>query len=171
MGKRIAMQKLTSEFIETHYQNLFREAKERAWLEPNFDSEITLISDIARGLFTLEVWQNRGSVGNPIRVLKEYSVSQDAIDAIVAEFIGPVYVEQAEKTVPARRADKWALLEAWAKKNTFQEVDMAQLIEITGFSYKTISSYLKTSPYFRKIKNGTYEVRDPKEDTKHEKNG
>ncbi len=165
------MQKLTSEFIETHYQNLFREAKERAWLEPNFDSEITLISDIARGLFTLEVWQNRGSVGNPIRVLKEYSVSQDAIDAIVAEFIGPVYVEQAEKTVPARRADKWALLEAWAKKNTFQEVDMAQLIEITGFSYKTISSYLKTSPYFRKIKNGTYEVRDPKEDRKHEKNG
>ena len=171
MGKRIAMQKLTSEFIETHYQNLFREAKERAWLEPNFDSEITLISDIARGLFTLEVWQNRGSVGNPIRVLKEYSVSQAAIDAIVAEFIGPVYVEQAEKTVPARRADKWALLEAWAKKNTFQEVDVAQLIEITGFSYKTISSYLKTSPYFRKIKNGTYEVRDPKEDRKHEKNG
>lgn len=165
------MQKLTSEFIETHYQNLFREAKERAWLEPNFDSEITLISDIARGLFTLEVWQNHGSVGNPIRVLKEYSVSQDAIDAIVAEFIGPVYAEQAEKTAPARRADKWALLEAWAKKNTFQEVDMAQLIEITGFSYKTISSYLKTSPYFRKIKNGTYEVRDPKEDRKHEKNG
>jgi hypothetical protein len=165
------MQKLTSDFIETYYQKMFREAKERAWLTPNFDSEITLISDIARGLFTLEVWQNHGSTGNPLRVLKEYSVSQDAIDVIVAEFLGPVYVEQAEKNVPARRADKWALLEAWAKKNTFQEVDMARLIEITGFSYKTILNYLKTSPYFRKIKNGTYEVRDPKEDRKHEKNG
>ena len=132
------MQKLTSDFIETYYQKLFREAKERAWLAPNFDSEVTLISDIARGLFTLEVWQNNGSVGNPMRILKEYSVSQDAIDVIVAEFLGPVYVEQAEKNVPARRVDKWALLEAWAKKNTFQEVDVAQLIEITGFSYKTI---------------------------------
>lgn len=165
------MQKLTSDFIETYYQKLFREAKERAWLAPNFDSEVTLISDIARGLFTLEVWQNNGSVGNPMRILKEYSVSQDAIDVIVAEFLGPVYVEQAEKNVPARRVDKWALLEAWAKKNTFQEVDVAQLIEITGFSYKTILNYLKTSSYFRKIKNGKYEVRDPKEDRKHEKNG
>lgn len=165
------MQKLTSDFIETYYQKLFREAKERAWLTPNFDSEVTLISDIARGLFTLEVWQNNGSVGNPMRILKEYSVSQDAIDVIVAEFLGPVYVEQAEKNVPARRVDKWALLEAWAKKNTFQEVDVAQLIEITGFSYKTILNYLKTSSYFRKIKNGKYEVRDPKEDRKHEKNG
>ena len=96
--------------------------------------------------------------------------SSGVIETLVAGFVGKQALAEVKESAPVKRADKWKILEDWAKTNTYQEVSTEKVMEISGFSYPTVLNYIKTSPYFRKIQRGQWEVRDPKADREHEKN-
>ena len=129
------------------------------------------IGDMIRGLYVLQMWQKRGGqAGNPVRFLQEYSIGESTINELIATYLGDDYLAEAvEKAKPERRADKWKALEEWAKQNFLKEVTTEELVRLSGFSYPTVLNYVKTSPYFRKVKRGSWEVRDPKADREAEK--
>lgn len=134
--------------------------------------EVTRIGEFTRGLYVLQSWQNTPSAGNPIRFLRSYGVMENIVTELVEQYLGKEHLAEAAKDAkPEKRADKWRALEDWAKQNTFAEVPTDKVVEVAGFSYQTVLNYLKTSPYFRKIQKGLWEVRDPKEDRAREKNG
>jgi hypothetical protein len=136
------------------------------------DEEIWRISELVRGLHVLEVWQRQGSVGSAVRFLRRYDLPQRAIDVLALEYVG-IEVEELEQeqAQPVKRAYKWKALEEWAKQNIYAEVTTEQVVELSGFSHATVLNYIKTSPYFKKIQRGSWEVRDPKEDRVSAKNG
>lgn len=165
------MKQITDSLVEEHQAQLWRIAKEKHGTVFRVPSdEQQRIGEEVRGLYVIQTWQARGSQGNPVRFMSEYSIPRNVIETLVTAFIGKQKLVEAEEIKPVRRTDKWRALEEWAKKNTYQEVTTEQLVEISGFSYPTVLNYVKTSPYFRKIQRGQWEVRDPKEDRAREKN-
>lgn len=165
------MKHITDELVENYHKDLWRSAIERhgtAMRVPQ--DEVSRISELVRGLYVIQAWQARGSQGNPVRFMMDYSISRGAVESLITGFVGKEKLVEAVEAKPVKRADKWKALEEWAKKNTYHEVTTEQLVEISGFSYQTVLNYVKTSPYFRKIQRGQWEVRDPKEDRAREKN-
>lgn len=164
------MKHVTDEIIHNYQADLWKSAVERhgtAFKVPRDEQQ--RISELVRGLYVIQAWQARGSQGNPVRFMGEYSLSRNVIEILIPSFLGKQKLVEAEEAKPVKRADKWKALEEWAKKNTYHEVTTEQLVEISGFSYQTVLNYVKTSPYFRKIQRGQWEVRDPKEDRAREK--
>lgn len=164
------MKHITDATVDEYQWNLWKSAVERygtTYKVPRDEQQ--RISELVRGLYVIQAWQARGSQGNPVRFMTEYSLSRGVIETLVPAFLGKQKLVEAEEAKPVKRADKWKALEEWAKKNTYHEVTTEQLVEISGFSYQTVLNYVKTSPYFRKIQRGQWEVRDPKEDRAREK--
>lgn len=166
------MNQLTDEVIENYFVKLSRGLVSQYGSHSLVPAgEIGKVGEMVRGLYVLQLWQSRGQQGSAIRFLTDYSVSKEAAEVIVPEFIDKkLLAEITSDPKPIRRVDKWKTLEDWAKNNTYSEVSTEQLVEISGFSYQTVLNYAKTSPYFRKIQRGQWEVRDPKQDREHEKN-
>lgn len=167
------MRKITDDYIEQYQAELWDNAIKKhgtSFRVPRDEQQN--ISDLIRGLYTLQVWQARGSQGNPVRFMGEYSLPEPVIETLVGSYVGKEKLAEAveAKAKPVKRADKWKTLEEWAKKHTYHEVTTEQIVEIAGFSYQTVLNYIKTSPYFRKIQRGQWEVRDPKEDRARGKN-
>lgn len=165
------MKTITDDIIHNYQAELWKSAAERhgSKFRVPLDEQHRL-SELVRGLYVLQAWQARGCQGNPVKFMTEYSVSRGVIETLVPVYIGKDKLVEAAEIKPVKRADKWRALEEWAKKNTYHEISTEQLVEIAGFSYQTVLNYLKTSPYFRKIQRGQWEVRDPKEDRAREKN-
>lgn len=165
------MKQISEDVVHNYQADLWSDAVKRhgtAFRVPAEEQQ--KIGELVRGLYVLQVWQARGSQGNPVRVLNEYSISRGSIETLIVGFIGKQKLVEANEPKPLKRADKWRALEEWAKKHTYHEVTTEQIVEISGFSYQTVINYVKTSPYFRKIQRGQWEVRDPKEDREREKN-
>lgn len=130
------------------------------------------ISEKVRALYVVQVWQKQTNAGSALKFLRSYSVAEDAIKYVAENFLDKKELVEAEsKDKTPKRADRWRALEDWAKQHFLEEVTTEQMVEVAGFSYPTVLNYLKTSPYFRKIKRGAWEVRDPKADRAREKNG
>lgn len=164
------MKTITDEIIHEYQAELWKNASERHGTKFRVPrDEVYRLNELVRGLYVIQAWQARGAQGNPVRFMGEYSISRGVIETLVPAFIGKQKLVEAEEAKPVKRADKWRTLEEWAKKNTYHEVTTEQLVEISGFSYPTVLNYVKTSPYFRKIQRGQWEVRDPKEDRAREK--
>jgi len=166
------MIKLNEETVEQYHASLWSAAeKEYGSMSKVAEEEIWRISELVRGLHVLHIWQQQGSVGSAVRFLRRYDLPQRAIDVLALDYIG-IEVEELEqeKAQPVKRADKWKALEDWAKKNTYAEVTTEQVVELSGFSHATVLNYIKTSPFFKKIQRGSWEVRDPKEDRVSAKN-
>jgi hypothetical protein len=167
------MIKLTEATVNGYHVSLWDAAeKQYGSMSKVPDEEIWRISELVRGLHVLEVWQRQGSVGSAVRFLRRYDLPQRAIDVLALEYVG-IEVEELEQeqAQPVKRAYKWKALEEWAKQNTYAEVTTEQVVELSGFSHATVLNYIKTSPYFKKIQRGSWEVRDPKEDRVSAKNG
>ena len=64
-----------------------------------------------------------------------------------------------EKT--ANRKSQYRDFERFAVERVFEQFTTAQLAEQSGFSQATVLKFVKTSPYFHKVKKGLYEARDP----------
>lgn len=166
------MKKITDDVIHDYQAELWKNAVERhgtAFRVPT--DEQSRMSELVRGLYVLQAWQARGSQGSPVRFMSDYSISRGVIESLVPSYVGKHELVQTHEAKPVRRADKWKALEEWAKKNTYQEVTTEQIVEVSGFSHQTVLNYVKTSPYFRKIQKGRWEVRDPKEDRARKKDG
>jgi hypothetical protein len=162
---------ITDETVITYNAELWREATEKHGSKYRVpEEEMQRMGELVRGLHVLQVWQSRGSQGNPVKFLAEYNVSNESIEVLVASFLGNQKLLEVLDEKHVKRADKWKTLEDWAKNNTYEEVTTEQIMEVCGFSNQTVLNYVKASPYFKKVQRGRWEVRDPKEDRAREKN-
>jgi len=165
--------KITDDIIENKNAELWKDAALKYGTKfkvPN--SEQQRIGELIRGLCVMQVWQKTPSAGNIVRFMRDYSIAQPVIEYLVTEYLGKERLKEAvQEKKPEKRADKWKALEEWCKNNTYKEVTTEEIVGLSGFSYPTVLNYLKTSPYFRKIQRGSWEVRDPKADREREKNG
>jgi hypothetical protein len=162
---------ITDETVITYNAELWREATEKHGSKYRVpEEEMQRMGELVRGLHVLQVWQSRGGQGNPVKFLAEYNVSNESIEVLVASFLGNQKLLEVLDEKHVKRANKWKTLEDWAKNNTYEEVTTEQIMEVCGFSNQTVLNYAKTSPYFKKVQRGRWEVRDPKEDRAREKN-
>jgi len=162
---------ITDDKVISYNAELWREAIEKHGSKYRVpEEEIQRMGELVRGLYVLQVWQQRGGQGNPVKFLTEYNVSNESIAVLVSSFLKNQKLLEVLEDKPVKRADKWKTLEDWAKNKTYEEVTTEEIMEVCGFSNQTVLNYIKTSPYFRKIQRGRWEVRDPKEDRAREKN-
>lgn len=165
------MNNITEEKVISYNAELWREAIEKHGSKYRVPEEdIQRMGELVRGLYVLQVWQERGGQGNPVRFLTEYNVSNESIEVLISSFLKNQKLLEALDEKPVKRADKWKILEDWAKNKTYEEVTTEEIMGVCGFSNQTVLNYIKTSPYFKKIQRGKWEVRDPKEDRAREKN-
>lgn len=162
---------ITDDKVISYNAELWREAIEKHGSKYRVpEEEIQRMGELVRGLYVLQVWQQRGGQGNPVKFLTEYNVSNESIGILVSSFLKNQKLLEVLEDKPVKRADKWKTLEDWAKNKTYEEVTTEEIMEVCGFSNQTVLNYIKTSPYFRKIQRGRWEIRDPKEDRAREKN-
>lgn len=162
---------ITDDKVISYNAELWREAIEKHGSKYRVpEEEIQRMGELVRGLYVLQVWQQRGGQGNPVKFLTEYNVSNESIAVLVSSFLKNQKLLEVLEDKPVKRADKWKTLEDWAKNKTYEEVTTEEIMEVCGFSNQTVLNYIKTSPYFKKIQRGRWEIRDPKEDRAREKN-
>lgn len=165
--------KITDEVIDNKNAELWTAAADKYGTKFRVPrDEQSRMGELIRGLYVMQVWQQTPSAGNVVRFMRDYSISNQVIEYLVTEYLGKERLKEAvQEKKPEKRADKWKALEEWCKNNTYKEVTTEEIVSLSGFSYPTVLNYLKTSPYFRKIQRGSWEVRDPKADREREKNG
>ena len=127
---------------------------------------ISEINDRYRAIHALLKWKRDGHSSNPIKYLSQYGILPSNLAFVAREYCN---IDVDETTVidevkPVRRANKYDSLIDWAKGRVFEQYTTDQLVEQAGFSYQTTLKFLQESPYFRKVKKGLWEIRDPKAD-------
>lgn len=163
------MKRITEEYIdEVHrelwdsykkkYTNLFRVPREENYYA----------GELVRALYVVLGWQRSGSNGNPLSHLKGYSVDDNIAREVVEKHLGQKIQKKEADRQPAAAKGNKAKLEALisnAVKNYGKQFTTEQLAEISGFSAQTVVKHLRALKYYRKIKRGLYEARNPKSAT------
>lgn len=69
-----------------------------------------------------------------------------------------------------KRAEKYDVVYKWLDENPGAEITTQELSAVIEMSYPTTLKFIENNPqYFRKVKRGTYEIRDPKSERKADK--
>lgn len=69
-----------------------------------------------------------------------------------------------------KRADKYDTVYKWLDENANAQVTTQEFCDVTEMSYPTTLKFIENNPhYFRKVKRGVYEIRNPKADREAEK--
>jgi hypothetical protein len=69
-----------------------------------------------------------------------------------------------------KRANKYDSVYKWLDENPGAQVTTQELCDVSEMSYPTTLKFIDNNPqYFRKVKRGTYEVRNPKAEREAEK--
>lgn len=121
------------------------------------------ISETVRALYVMEKWQREGCNGNPVAMLRFYSVSEEVMTAFVKTYLSHLNTAHAGVDKPEKRKNKYGSFEKWADEHRGEEYTTEQLVEVAGFSYQTTLKYLSESPLFIKVKKGLWRVSDPKD--------
>lgn len=96
------------------------------------------------------------------QILSQYMIPERIITKVNPDFEG------FEPKV--KRADKYDAVYKWLDANPGATVTTQELADISEMSYPTTLKFIENNPhYFRKVKRGTYEVRDPKAEREAEK--
>lgn len=121
------------------------------------------ISFRLRAMSCLASWDGSGRAS---KHLSTYMVPPHIAGDLITRFCSP---EEQEEAPTEKRADKYQAIIDWATDHLFEQVTTEQMVELGQFSYPTTLKFLQESPYFRKVKKGLWEVRDPKADREAEK--
>ena len=128
------------------------------------------LGEYERALYVLLVWQREGEKGNPARTLRTYGVSESTMAEVLADWCDMTITEEEVADIRVeKRADKYDSFIDWTKDKLFEQYTTEALVEVAGFSYPTVLKFIQDSPYFRKVKKGLWEIRDPKADREAEK--
>lgn len=96
------------------------------------------------------------------QILSQYMFSESIIAKVSPDFSG---FEPKQK-----RSDKYVKAYEWLDSNPGSVVTTAQFAEISELSYTTVLKFIDNNPqYFRKVKRGAYEIRDPQSERAAEK--
>lgn len=162
------MKQITESFADETYQKLFAELTEKygegwSWRE-QYREDYFELSETYRGLNVLALWQKSDSKTAPETFLNSYSIHEQVIPILVTRYLGKTTCAKPEELREPTRAEKIAKFLQWANSHHFEQFTTEQLTEQLGFSYPTTLKYLQTSPTFRKLKKGLWEIRDAKAD-------
>ena len=128
------------------------------------------LGEYERALYVLLVWQREGEKGNPARTLRTYGVSESTMAEVLADWCDMTITEEEVADIRVeKRADKYDSFIDWTKDKLFEQYTTEALVEVAGFSYPTVLKFIQDSSYFRKVKKGLWEIRDPKADRESEK--
>jgi len=96
------------------------------------------------------------------QILSQYMFSESIIALVNPDFSG---FEPKQK-----RADKYVAAYQWLDANPGIEVTTAGFAEVAEVAYPTALKFIENNPqYFRKVKRGLYQVRDPKSEREADK--
>jgi hypothetical protein len=120
------------------------------------------IGETIRGLYVMEKWQREGANGNPVAVLRFYSLAEDVFPTFVSTYLSHLNESNGAVAKIERRKDKYGTFEKWTEEHKGEEYTTDQLVEVAGFSYQTTLKYVSESPLFIKVKKGLWRISDPK---------
>ena len=123
------------------------------------------IAETIRALYVMEKWQREGCNGNPVAMLRFYSVSEDVMNEFVKKYLSHLNTAKIEIVRTEKRKDKYGAFESWADEHRGEEYTTEQLVEVAGFSYQTTLKFVSESPLFIKVKKGLWRIADPKDDS------
>ena len=128
------------------------------------------LGEYERALHVLLVWKREGEKGNPARTLRTYGISESTMAEVLADWCDMTITEEEVADIRVeKRVDKYDSFIDWTKDKLFEQYTTEALVEVAGFSYPTVLKFIQDSPYFRKVKKGLWEIRDPKADRESEK--
>lgn len=88
------------------------------------------------------------------QILSQNMFSESTIAKVNPDFSG---FEPKQK-----RADKYVKAQEWLDQNAGTTISTTEFAEIAELSYTTVLKFIDNNPqYFRKVKRGTYEIRNP----------
>jgi hypothetical protein len=122
------------------------------------------IAETVRGLYVMEKWQREGANGNPVSMLRFYSLSEDVLASFVKTYLSHMNSTVGGIVKTERRKDKYGTFEKWTEEHRGEEYTTEQLVEVAGFSYQTTLKYVSESPLFIKVKKGLWRIADPKDE-------
>jgi hypothetical protein len=68
---------------------------------------------------------------------------------------------------PEKRSDKYLNLKKFALDNLYKEFSTQELIDVSGLSSQTLVTWIRVNGYFRAMKRGMWEARNPNDDRKY----
>lgn len=124
--------------------------------------ETAYISELLRAKWVLE--SNKGE-NNKVQLLSRNMVPESIIKVVLNDDTltnAPVRKE--------KRTEKYEKILDWVKENAGKETTVYEVAEIGGVSYPTANSFIKDRvDLFRRVKKGSYIVRDPEAERAMEK--
>ena len=166
--------KLDQEVIDSIHHKEWEKLREKygspdgsfPWPMPGtpYRTKVDLIHERDRAMHVLLAWHNRGGEGSAARFLTKYALRLGTADWVLKKFCEEEDAILPDKT--GNRKTQYRDFERWAAEHMFEQFTTAELAEQSGFSQATVLKYVRTSPYFSKVKKGLYEARDPSKRSK-----
>lgn len=127
----------------------------------------TEVPDLERCLYVLQVWQKNEPSTSPYKFMKAYMLHEQAQDWVGQHVLPNIAGEIVPMDVkPEKRKDKYARLERLALDNLYKEFTTQELVDVSGLSSQTLVTWIRANGYFRAMKRGMWEARNPKDDRK-----
>ena len=125
------------------------------------------IPDLERCLYVLQVWQKNEPNTSPYKFMKPYMLQEQARTWVEQNILPNITGEIIPMdTKPEKRKDKYARLERLALDNPYKEFTTQELVDVSGLSSQTLVTWIRANGYFRAVKRGIWEARNPKDDRK-----
>lgn len=127
------------------------------------------IADLERTLYVLQTWQKVEPNSSPYRFMKGYMIRDEAMNWVKANILvhfAETEVKLFDEPRPEKRKDKYARMEKFALENIYHEFTTQQLVDESGLSAGTLTTWIKTYGWFKNIGRGKWEARNAKEDRK-----
>lgn len=112
-------------------------------------------SKVIHALYVLSYWDGRGSAK---ALLSNYGIPGDVCDEVIEKFCTEDEAVEAPDKPKKKIADRYRALDTWAFEHPLEQITPDVMSEISGLSYASVMKYVKTSPRYKKIKNGLYEA-------------
>lgn len=127
------------------------------------------VPDLERCLYVLQTWQRDEPNTSPYRFMKGYMLRDEAqswvAENVLVNFSEEI-VAKPDDVKPESRKDKYARMEKYALENIYLEFTTQQLVDISGLSAGTLTTWIKINGWFKNIGRGKWEARNAKDDRK-----
>ena len=127
------------------------------------------VPDLERCLYVLQVWQKKEPSANPHKFMAPYMLNEQArawADENILKNMTDATGTPPTNQKPEKRKDKYARLERLALDNLYKEFTTQELVDVSGLSSQTLVTWIRVNGYFRAMKRGMWEARNPKDDRK-----
>ena len=105
---------ITDSQVEQMHKDMWAEAIEQYGIASSVpDSESQRISDHARGMYVLQVWQQNGSVGSGLKFMRSYSLPEEVMIQLAEKHCGVESIDEAQAELVHHRTTlrkKWLFL-------------------------------------------------------------